>query len=449
MENRLPEKYLKNMKELLKDEYHNYLSSFDDERVFGLRVNTLKISVEDFLKISPFKLEKIPFTVDGFYYDKDDKPAKHPYYHAGLYYLQEPSAMLPAEVLEIEHGDVILDGCAAPGGKTTKLASKLNDTGILISNDISASRCQGLVKNIELAGIKNCQVICEDLTRLQDKLKGCFDKILIDAPCSGEGMFRKDPSLIKSWNLKGNDYYCQIQKDIVVAAIEMLKEGGQLVYSTCTFSKLENEDVIDYALNKYPDLKVLEPKIKHHSFSSGIYSHLKECIRLYPFNIRGEGHFVCLLQKGEKQKSTEKVENLKCEIPEPLKEFFTLIDFDLTKGYFELINDKVYFIYHHNLKLNKVRTIRSGLLIGKIKNNRFEPSTALALALKKEQFKQVIDLKVADIRVVKYLKRETLEVKEFDYQGYVLVCVDGYPLGFGKVDKGILKNMYEAGFRWQ
>lgn len=449
MIDKLPKEYLENMQDLLQDKYLNYLDSFNDERVYGLRVNTLKISVEDFLRISPFKLERIPFTSDGFYYAKDDKPAKHPYYYAGLYYLQEPSAMLPAEVLEIDKDDIVLDGCAAPGGKSTKLAGKLKDTGILISNDISASRCQGLIKNIELAGIKNYQVICEDLNNLKDKLKDSFDKILIDAPCSGEGMFRKDSGLIKSWKNRGNDYYSEIQKGILTAAVEMLKDGGQLVYSTCTFSAKENEDVIDDALKRYPELKVLKPKIQYEGFNSGIYSHLKDCIRLYPFNIKGEGHFVCLLQKGEKQKPKDKKQYSTCEIPEVIKEFFALVDFDLTKGNFEIINDKVYFVYHHDLDLNKIRTIRSGLLVGTIKNNRFEPSTSLALSLKKEQFKQVIDLKLDDVRVIKYLKRETLEVQDFTIQGYVLICVEGFPLGFGKVNDGILKNMYEVGFRWQ
>ncbi|HQB31778.1 MAG TPA: RsmF rRNA methyltransferase first C-terminal domain-containing protein [Erysipelotrichaceae bacterium] len=449
MINRLPSEYLKNMKELLQDRYPDYLASFDEEKVLGLRVNTLKITVADFLKIAPFKLEKIPFISDGFYYCQTDKPAKHPYYYAGLYYLQEPSAMLPAEVLEIEAGDIVLDGCGAPGGKTTKMASSLNDSGLLISNDISASRCQGLLKNVELAGIRNCHIICEDLRKLADRLPASFDKILIDAPCSGEGMFRKDPSLIKSWNNKSNDYYSKMQKEILAAAIEMLKEGGQLLYSTCTFSPKENEDVISYALEKYPQLKVIKPEIQYEKFSEGIYEHLKDCIRLYPFNIKGEGHFICLLQKGEKQKSDEVVSHPECPIPDTLKDFFTLVDFDLTKGYFEAINDKIYFIYHHRLNISRIRTIRSGLLIGTVRNKRFVPATALALALKKEQFRQVIDLKTEDIRVIKYLKGETIEVKEYDFQGYVLVCVAGYSLGFGKVDNGIMKNMYEVGFRWR
>ncbi|MBR3005210.1 MAG: RsmB/NOP family class I SAM-dependent RNA methyltransferase, partial [Erysipelotrichaceae bacterium] len=195
--NKLPEEYLEKMKELLKDEYDDYLQSFEEERVYGLRVNTAKICVEDFLKIAPFHLKPIPWTSDGFYYDPDDLPSKHPYYFAGLYYLQEPSAMLPAEVLPIEEGDIVLDCCAAPGGKSSKLANKLNGSGLLIANDISVSRAQVLLKTLESQGVKNAYVMAEDVTSLK-QYEAFFDKILLDAPCSGEGMFRKESELIAS-----------------------------------------------------------------------------------------------------------------------------------------------------------------------------------------------------------------------------------------------------------
>lgn len=208
----LPVKFKEQMKELLQEEYGDYLQSFDHDRYYGLRVNTLKISVEEFLKISPFKLKPIPWTNDGFYYSSEDKPSKHPYYYAGLYYLQEPSAMLPAQVLPVDENDIVLDTCAAPGGKSTKLATKLNHTGLLISNDISSSRCQGLLKNIELFGCDNAWVTSEDLTNMEEHYPETFDKILVDAPCSGEGMFRKEPDLIKSWIEKDDTFYPPIQK---------------------------------------------------------------------------------------------------------------------------------------------------------------------------------------------------------------------------------------------
>ena len=236
----LPEKYTESMKMMLGDEYDSYIESFNDKRLYGLRVNNLKISTEDFLKICPFKLEPVPWIENGFYYSEDDKPAKHPYYFAGLYYIQEPSAMTPANVLPIEEGDVVFDMCAAPGGKSTELAAKLNKTGLIITNDISNSRAKALLKNVEVFGVPNLCVLNEDPVGIASRFSGFFDKVLIDAPCSGEGMFRKDNKLIKAWEKNGPEFYSQIQRNIILAGADMLKPGGKLLYSTCTFSKLED-----------------------------------------------------------------------------------------------------------------------------------------------------------------------------------------------------------------
>ena len=196
----LPQNYLDAMKELLKEDYEDYLASFEEKRLYGLRINTLKISVEDFLKISPFELEPIPWIENGFYFHEEDKPAKHPYYFAGLYYIQEPSAMTPANVLPVEDGDVVFDMCAAPGGKSTELGAKLDRTGLLITNDISNSRAKALLKNVEVFGIPNLCVLSEDPKKIADRFTGFFDKVLIDAPCSGEGMFRRDPVAVQEWS---------------------------------------------------------------------------------------------------------------------------------------------------------------------------------------------------------------------------------------------------------
>ena len=236
----LPEKYTESMKMMLGDEYDSYIESFNDKRLYGLRVNNLKISTEDFLKICPFKLEPVPWIENGFYYSEDDKPAKHPYYFAGLYYIQEPSAMTPANVLPIEEGDVVFDMCAAPGGKSTELAAKLNKTGLIITNDISNSRAKALLKNVEVFGVPNLCVLNEDPVGIASRISGFFDKVLIDSPCSGEGMFRKDNKLIKAWEKNGPEFYSQIQRNIILAGADMLKPGGKLLYSTCTFSKLED-----------------------------------------------------------------------------------------------------------------------------------------------------------------------------------------------------------------
>ena len=439
---KLPDEYLNNMKELLQDEYNDYLDSFSSNRVYGLRVNTNKISVKDFLKINPFNLTPIPWTDDGFYYDENDTPTKHPYYYAGLYYIQEPSAMLPAQVLPINEYDVVLDACAAPGGKSGKLANKLNETGLIISNDISVSRAQILLKTLESQGIANAYVMAEDIKNLN--LKNSFDKILIDVPCSGEGMFRKEPDLIKSWQERGNDYYAKIQKEIITKAIELLKDGGQLVYSTCTFSLKEDEDVVEYALSICSDLHVLPIK-KYEGFMPGLTNNTLDCVRLYPHKIKGEGHFVALLQKGESTIHNELKTNI---VNKPNDDFLIDITKEFHNGTFTTRQDKLYFEPNHNLSINGLRILRSGLLLGEYKHNKFEPSHALAMSLKMSEYKNIINFNLDDERVIKYLKCETLDVKDKHINGYVLVCVDGYPLGFGKVDKGILKNKYPANYRY-
>ena len=441
---KLPDNYLDEAKDLFKDEYTDYLESLSSIQMNGLRVNTQKISVEEFRKIAPFRLEEIPWTDDGFYFTEEDRPAKHPYYYAGLYYIQEPSAMLPAQVLPIEENGIILDACAAPGGKSLKLADKLNDTGILLSNDISVSRAQILLSNLERHGVKNSFVIAEDLLKL-DRFDNCFDKILLDAPCSGQGMFRKQPELIKSYIEKDSDCYAPLQKQLICKAIEMLKDGGMMVYSTCTFSKKENEDVIEFALKRYPKMKVIPIK-RHEGFVSGLTDKTKNCVRLYPHKIKGEGHFVALLQKGEKQDSKD-IKTRTSDKPDD--KFFNNVDMSFSNGQFIKREDKLYFEPDHDLDLKGLRVLRSGLYLGEYRHDRFEPSIALAMALKENEYKNTINLSINDERVLKYLRCETINVSDFNKEGYVLITVEGYPLGFGVVNKGILKNKYPANYRYK
>ena len=441
---KLPQNYLEEIKDLFKDSYEDYLATMSSIQMNGLRINTGKISVDDFLKISPFELEPIPWTDDGFYFKEEDRPAKHPYYYAGLYYIQEPSAMLPAQILPIEEGDTVLDACAAPGGKSLKLADKLDGAGILISNDISISRAQILLSNIEKHGVKNGFVMAEDLLKLKN-FENCFDKILLDAPCSGQGMFRKQPELIRSYIENGSDYYAPLQKELISKAIEMLKEGGMMVYSTCTFSKKENEDVIEYALEKYPQMKVL-PIDRCEGFVCGLSENTHNCVRLYPHMIRGEGHFAALLQKGEKQEKKNKETYVAVR---PDDEFLKDIDLEFKNGKFIKRENRLYFEPNNDLDLKGLRILRSGLYLGEYRHDKFEPSIALALALNKNEYKNIIDLPINDERVLKYLRCDTLNVSDYDIQGYALVCVNGYPLGFGSVRKGTLKNRYPANYRYK
>ena len=426
------------MKQLLQDGYEDYLASLSRPSYYGLRVNTAKISVEDFLKISPFELQPVPWCPSGFYYDAaGEKPAKHPYYHAGLYYLQEPSAMLPGEVLKIEEGDVILDGCAAPGGKSTQIFSHMADSCLLVSNDISASRAQGLLRNLEMAGCTNMLVTADQVERIPFR----FDKILIDAPCSGQGMFRRQPQLISSYLKRDGSYYSAIQKDLLDKAVGLLKSGGKLVYSTCTFDVRENEEVIQYCLDEHPDMKLL-PIRSCEGFADGLNG-LTFCRRLYPHKIKGEGHFVALLAK-EGMVNKTPVSSEVFQYDEP---FFSHIDQQFFRGRALRIEDRLLMVPSADLPAG-LRILRSGLLLGRYRSGIFEPSQALAMALRKEQFDQVIDLRVSDERVLRYLKGETIDCRNFNLEGWVLVCVEGWPLGFGKISGDIFKNRYDRNWRY-
>jgi NOL1/NOP2/sun family putative RNA methylase len=449
----LPEKYTESMKMMLGDEYDSYIESFNDKRLYGLRVNNLKISTEDFLKICPFKLEPVPWIENGFYYSEDDKPAKHPYYFAGLYYIQEPSAMTPANVLPIEEGDVVFDMCAAPGGKSTELAAKLNKTGLIITNDISNSRAKALLKNVEVFGVPNLCVLNEDPVGIASRFSGFFDKVLIDAPCSGEGMFRKDNKLIKAWEKNGPEFYSQIQRNIILAGADMLKPGGKLLYSTCTFSKLEDEDSVIHLLTNRPDMHLIDIK-PYEGFSHGFDTdegyHLEKAVRIFPHKMPGEGHFVALFEKdGEDYTSSKRPVSGKKKLPDELKEFMDSTTFEYDPAYINIRDTRVFLTSPYMAEERGLRIIRNGLLLGELKKNRFEPSQAFAMALTKDQFNNCLDLPVSDDRVIRYLKGETIDIDDFNVKsGWTLVCVDGYPLGWGKNANGQLKNKYLAGWRW-
>ena len=367
--------------------------------------------------------------------------------------------MTPANVLPVEDGDVVFDMCAAPGGKSTELGAKLDRTGLLITNDISNSRAKALLKNVEVFGIPNLCVLSEDPKKIADRFTGFFDKVLIDAPCSGEGMFRKDNKLIKSWEKNGPEFYSKIQRDIVLSGADMLKPGGKMLYSTCTFSKLEDEETIRHLLRERPEMHLI-PIPSYECFCPGIIENeedtamqIEKCVRIFPHKMQGEGHFLALLEKdtdapenyhAKRKLSTEK-------LPEELLEFLSHVTFPVQKQDIFIRDSKVYQVSPEMPQEGGLRIMRNGLLLGEMKKNRFEPSQALAMALQMSEYDKIINLPASDERVVKYLKGETLDFEnENDYQdGWNLFCVDGYPLGWGKYSKGALKNKYLAGWRWQ
>ncbi len=457
----LPVAFTEKMQSLLGNEFEDYIKCYEEKRLYGLRVNTKKISVEEFKEICPFEITQIPWIENGFYYDGEHvQAAKHPYYFAGLYYLQEPSAMTPANRLPIEPGDKVLDVCAAPGGKATELGAKLKGEGVLIANDISNSRAKGLLKNIEVFGIGNVLVLSEEPGKLEEYFPEYFDKILIDAPCSGEGMFRKDKKMVKAWEEHGPQFFAKIQRSIVTQAARMLKPGGMMLYSTCTFDPEENEGTIEYLMSQYPEFVIKEIR-PYEGFACGKpevtdskLEDFKKTVRIWPHKMHGEGHYVALLQKGEPAAVKENVasKNRLKKVPEEILEFFSDIDWEMDWNRLELYSEKVYYMPEGIPNVKGIRFLRTGLYLGDLKKNRFEPSQSLAMCLKKEEYKNTINLESSDERVIKYLKGETIDVDDIvssKAKGWQLVLVDGYPLGWGKLANGTLKNKYLPGWRWQ
>ncbi len=456
----LPIIFEEKMKEMLGAEYDEYLASFEQEAYQGLRVNTAKISVEDFLTMSPYALKPVPWCPNGFYYDKKEKPAKHPFYFAGLYYIQEPSAMTTASLLPVEEGDVVLDLCAAPGGKSTELAAKLNGTGLLVTNDISNSRAKALLKNIEVFGVGNSLVTSEPPNELAKRFPAFFDKILIDAPCSGEGMFRKQNNMVKAWEQNGVDLFVGLQRSILKEAVTMLKPGGTLIYSTCTFSKEENEQSIEYLLSLDPALHLVELPLfegfdkGHPEWGLTGNEELTKCRRLWPHRIKGEGHFVAMVKKDSSDSVAPVTEYVfsKEKLSKEAKEFIQSLNYPFELSRIDVQKERVFYIPEKMPFVKGLRILRCGLYMGDMKKNRFEPSQSLAMFLKMSEFPNVFNLPVDDARVIKYLKGETIDVDDSDQgsfqDGICLICVNGYPLGFGKLSKGTIKNKYLPGWRW-
>jgi NOL1/NOP2/sun family putative RNA methylase len=455
MEMELPKDFCDKMRDLLKDEYEDFIKSYEDHKAQGLRVNTLKIDMEGFQKISPFHLDKIPWVKEGFYYGATDRPGKHPYHEAGLYYIQEPSAMAAGELVDPQPGERVLDLCAAPGGKTTHMAVRMQQQGFLLTNEIHPARAKILSQNVERMGITNAVVTNETPARLAERFSGYFDRILVDAPCSGEGMFRKDPDACAEWSIENVAVCAGRQMDILEHAGTMLRPGGRLVYSTCTFSPEENEGVISQFLKKNPNFEVEDIQV-FEGFGRGRrdwvpdgVADLEKTIRIWPHHVQGEGHYIAVLRK------TDGAEHGKWKGPKVftdkkmLKSYFQFAEENLREaptGEFLLFGEQLYLLPEGMLSLENLKIVRPGWHLGTIKKNRFEPSHAMALALKGEQVKNTWNLPVDSRDIMAFLKGESLEAE--GPKGWYLVEVDGYSIGWGKLSDRTLKNHYPKGLRW-
>lgn len=513
MTKQLPPVFRDKMIDLLgEEEFELFLASYDKARSFGLRVNTSKITKADFLDKSPFALEQVAWASEGFYYEEGERPGKHPYYHAGLYYIQEPSAMAPVELLQVQPGEKVLDLCAAPGGKSTQIAAKLQGEGVLVVNDNHSDRVKALVKNLELFGVRNAVVLNERPERMLNVFQGYFDKILIDAPCSGEGMFRKEEDMMLQWERHSVQEFAAMQRELLGQAAQMLTPGGTIVYSTCTFSPEENEAQIAEFLDKHPAFEVVpiarfdhgqpdwlrEPWCEEH-YSERAREAVAGTARLWPHRLRGEGHYVAVLRsggagevvradaggsvkadaggraivnvdvvsaskagrsgrdalRGKGRAGTESRVSL-----EPLQAFEDELLRSEPFAALRLVcyGEHAYASPADLPELHGLKVVRPGWYIGALHRGRFEPSHALAMGLRMREAKRALSLASSDERALRYLKGETLEVAESEIirdpevtkaaKGYCLVCIDEHPVGWGKWLDGMLKNEYPPGWRW-
>lgn len=454
----LPADYIKSMKRLLGDEYVAYEASFSKHPYRGFRFNRRRIkdlsegdsqgrheTVDELAVRITGQNEKVPWNPLGYYTGERDELSSSPYYYSGMFYIQEPSAMSAAGMFPVDKTDLVLDLCAAPGGKSTDLAG---GCAFLLSNDYSASRARGLLKNMELYGGANYAVCAMDPKDLSKLYPETFDKVIVDAPCSGEGMFRKDPSLIKSWADRGPAEYAPIQASILDDAYEMLKKGGMMMYSTCTFSPLENEENILSFLNSHPDMEVADIKVPDEwGFADGLMG-LSGAKRLYPHRVKGEGHFICLMRKKSYERSFGR---------RPQDDNRGVGDSSEASFEHRIIGGRLYLLPQGCIDLDKkVRFLRTGLFMGEYKRDRFIPAHSLALFFSRRQCRQgevsiktdrdvfsacVLDLCDDDERLIRYLRGETIQIDP-SIKGHVLVCCDGFPLGWGRGANGKLKNDY-------
>jgi len=468
-----PIAFLDKMEGLLGSEFSDFFSSLSLPAITGLRVNTLKITTNEFIQKSPLKLSPVPWCSSGFIVGTDEggtvqvSPGTHPYHSAGLYYLQEPSAMAAAETLAPYPGEKVLDIAAAPGGKATHLAALMNNTGLLVANEIHPKRVWDLVENLERSGVTNAVVLNETPQRLADYFGEYFDRVMLDVPCSGEGMFRKSEVARTEWKPELARSCAIRQSAILEQAARLIKPGGHIAYTTCTYSPDENEAVIDGFLSHHPEFN-----LDIFSHAPGYYpakpewiglppeDRLNHAVRIWPHRTQGEGHFIALLIKRESSAKylengqnkaglyLDRLSRIKGlgKIKSILDEFYRA---NLTKAFesskLTIDGSYIYYLMDDTPNLTGLHVIRPGWWLGSINKERFRPSHSLAMGIIFDQAKHILPLTLDDKRISSYFSGESFPNSGED--GWILISVDGFPVGWGKRVKNIIKNFYPHGLR--
>ncbi len=459
----LPKEFENNMKSILKNDYDAYIKALELPSKRGLIVNTnFNNSTETIKKY--LKLNKIDFTPNGYTFNEEDKLGNTWFHHAGLIYLQEPSSMAPPLCFETLKGKKVLDLCASPGGKTIALSLQIGDDGLLVSNEIVPQRAKILFSNVERLALTNVVVTNNSPQELADVFNDFFDAILVDAPCSGEGMFRKDKNAINEWYVGCNKMCADRQKEILNNATRMLKLGGQLVYSTCTFNKQENEDIVEYIISLGFEILRVNSSIKNCS-RDGIKNlkkdNLQECRRFYPMDNVGEGQFMALLKKCKNNDEVQQILPKNCKIKQNkannivnlnrteqkiVTEFLndTLQNLDCIKNYKIFnIGENVFLVKNIDLINLPLKFLSVGVNLGKLEKIRIEPHHYFFKVFGKNFKRQ---LKLNEQQVKDFIAGKELESENCN-NGYASVLYCGFILGGGKIANGKLKNYYPKGLR--
>ena len=427
----LPEVFLLRMEKQLGEEYEDFLKSLERPRAVALRFNPLKGDAP----AMPFVKEPVPWEPMGFYYDPEARPGLHVYHEAGVYYLQEASAMAPVALLDPQPGERVCDLCAAPGGKTTQIAGRMAGEGFLLCNEINPKRAKILSRNIERMAVANALVTNEHPANLAKKYPGFFDRVLVDAPCSGEGMFRKEEAAVTDWSQETVEMCARRQAEILHSAAELVRPGGRLVYSTCTFAPEEDEMSVAAFLGEHPEF---EPECLEAPWFVSVENGGH---RMWPHKLLGEGHFAAVLKKtGGEETDTDIPSGEK--LPPQWAAFAKELGIRLPEGKAVSFGQNLYWAPADMPDLRKIKVMRPGLELGTVKKDRFEPAHALALWLK-------------DCRIVESYGAESGEMKAYIHgdvvpsqkKGWCLVCAEGYSIGWGKGDGRVLKNHYPKGLR--
>ena len=432
------------MRALLGDDYAAFAATLDAPAFRGVYINTLKCSKEKFLSLFPYPLTPTPFSSYGFYIDPAvEGLGRLPLHHAGAFYAQEPSAMSAAAALAVRKGDKVLDLCAAPGGKTTALAAALDGTGLLWSNEYVKKRAFTLLSNIERIGARNVVVSNTGAQTLAAQLPAFFDKILVDAPCSGEGMLRREKAVYEDWN-ENNILLCaERQKEILTQAAKLLRPGGEMVYSTCTFNQTENEDVAQWFLEHHPDFSLLPIAEDFGSPGFG----MPDARRIFPRD-GGEGHFVVKFKKAGEAPLVKFKDFTGTAAPEDFFTFYQSVFEGKPYGKPTMIGGKIYLLPADLPATEHCSILRAGVLAGEMQGKRFSPAHALFSAAREPDIRNGIDLAANDERLQRFLHGEEIDIgSEAPQKGYYAVSVKGIPLGFGKVSGAKMKNHYPKGLR--